>query len=119
LNRPGFASCMPRKGARRANDSGSLRARALAIFAKLPRHSRCCKVTGSGMWLAFCCSHFRQGGGMPSGYYRIGLLLLLLSALDALAAPLITAATLFAAATALGVEFTQPYLLLAILAALL
>ena len=56
---------------------------------------------------------------MPPNYYKIGFLLFSLSALDAFAAPLITAATLYAATQVFGLEFTQPYLLLAILAALL
>src|SRR5690606_2919545 len=94
--------------------------RCVAIFAKLRRlRSRSCNVTTTGMWLAFSCSSSRQGDGMPPNYYKIGFLLFSLSALDAFAAPLITAATLYAATQVFGLEFTHPYLLLAILAALL
>ncbi len=56
---------------------------------------------------------------MPTGYYKAGLLLLLLGTLEAIAAPLITASTLVASARLFDVELTQPYVLLAILAALL
>src|SRR5690606_41719896 len=60
-----------------------------------------------------------QGEGMPTGYYKAGLLLLLLGTLEAIAAPLITASTLVASARLFDVELTQPYVLLAVLAALL
>jgi putative colanic acid biosynthesis UDP-glucose lipid carrier transferase len=56
---------------------------------------------------------------LSGGYYRIGFLLVLLATLEFVAAPLISTAVLVGSTNALGVEFTQEYVLLAIFSALL
>lgn len=57
--------------------------------------------------------------GLAGGYYRISLLLLVITMLDSLSAPLISTAVLVGSAQLLGVELDQPYVLLAIFSALL
>src|SRR5690606_2349444 len=57
--------------------------------------------------------------GLAGGYYRISLLLLVITMLDTISAPLISTAVLVGSAQLLGVELDQPYVLLAIFSALL
>jgi putative colanic acid biosynthesis UDP-glucose lipid carrier transferase len=87
-----------------------------------------CAATGGhsetrGTWLAYS----PQAAQRPlederfvsGGYYRIGFLLVLLATLEAVAAPLISTGMLVGSTQLLGIEFTTPYLLLAIFSSLL
>lgn len=57
--------------------------------------------------------------GLAGGYYKVSLLLMLLTVLDAVAAPSISTAVLVGSAQLMEVEFDQKYRLLAIFSALL
>lgn len=56
---------------------------------------------------------------MAGGYYRFSLLLLLVAALEPVSAPLISTGVLVGSTQLLGIELTEPYILLAIFSALL
>ena len=71
------------------------------------------------MSLAYPTVHALQATCTLAAYHRIGLLVFLLTAFEAVAAPLIATGSLIGSTQLLGVPLTEPYIFLAIFSALL